>query len=125
MAKIPYARSVAIGPRLRFARTSAGLTQKELSDRAGIINRNYSKYETGETYPPPDVMVRLCQVLDVSSDFLLGLSDEYRAKDSDGGDYICMMGSDGSRHMYRIPDDLRARVSALLKAGVPEIMDEG
>ena len=124
MAKTPYNRDVSIGPRLRFARMNAGFTQQELAARAGITSQNYSKYERGETFPQPKVLVRLCEVLDVSSDFLYGISDSMESPEPAGGDYICMMGADGSRHMYSIPEDIRDRVSAVLKAGFPEIMND-
>ena len=120
--KTPYSREVMISQRLRFARINANLTQKEVSARAGISSRNYSKYEVGETFPPPDVMVRLCQVLGVTSDFLLGLSDEYTPGETSGSDFLCLTGSDGYRHMYSIPNEMSGRVSAMLMAGFPELM---
>lgn len=115
-----------MGRRLRLARQNIGLTQKDLADRVGIGSRNYSKYESGWTFPPPHVLARLCESLDVSSDYLLGLSDDYRSPETDrkGGDYICILDSDGTRHIHNIPEAKRDRVRALLEAGFPEIMDE-
>ena len=54
--------------------------------------------------PPADVLVRLCKALDVTSDFLLGISDSYSSSAA-ATDYICLMGSDGTRHVYNIPKD--------------------
>lgn len=122
MSKVPYGKDHSIASRLKFARVNAGMTQKELSDRIGINSRRYSKYEIGENVPPPDVMASLCRVLDVTSDFLIGLSDEYAPKDRKGNDYICLMGSDGSRKMYNIPPDMRDRVASMLMAGFPNLM---
>lgn len=119
-----------MGRRLRLARQNLNLTQKELADKVGMGNRNYSKYESGWTYPPPHVLARLCEVLDVSSDYLLGLSDDYRPIESGsgfsrkGGDYVCIQGSDGEQHIHNIPEEKRDRVRALLEAGFPEIMDD-
>lgn len=123
MAKVRFSSNEILGARLRFARENAGLTQKELSDRLNIHPRNYSRYESGVSFPSGDVLVRLCKVLNVTSDFLLGISDSY-ASDAAETDYICLIGSDGSRHMYNIPKDKRDRVTAVLKAGFPEIMQE-
>ena len=124
MAKTSTPKDQTISIRLRFARTNAGLTQREVSARAGIGVRNYSKYETGIAYPPPDSMIRLCKVLGVTSDYLLGLSDTFSPSDG-GKDYISIMGADGSRHMYNIPEKSRDRVAAMLRAGFPELLEEG
>ena len=129
MAKVPYSHENAIAARLRFARSNLDLSQKDLSARAGINPRRYSKYELGDNVPPPDVLMALCRALNVSSDFLLGLSDDYErgvgsAAIAPAGDYICLTGADGSRHMYTIPADMRDRVSSMLMAAFPEIMKD-
>lgn len=123
MAKLRFSSNEILGARLRFARKNAGMTQKELSERIHIDPRNYSRYESGMSCPPADVLVRLCKALDVTSDFLLGISDSYSSSAA-ATDYICLMGSDGTRHVYNIPKDKSDRVSAVLKAGFPEIITE-
>ena len=69
MAKLRFSSNEILGARLRFARKNAGMTQKELSERIHIDPRNYSRYESGMSCPPADVLVRLCKALDVTSDF--------------------------------------------------------
>ena len=123
MAKTSYP-PFSLGHRLRFARLNADLTQREVSARANIHPRNYSRYELGDIFPPPDVLANLCRALGVSSDFILGLTDEFSPKES-GHDYICIMESDGVRYMYNIPAQDRSRVSAMLHAVFPEIMEHG
>lgn len=123
MAKTPYEKGLTFSSRLRFVRLNLGLKQLEVASRAGIPSRNYSKYETGDAFPQPAVIVRLCKALDVSSDFLLGISDNFEPISS-GSDYICISESDGNRHLYNIPPDMRDRVVSMLRAGFPEIMKE-
>lgn len=115
---------ITIGARLKIARSNAGMTQAEVASKIGTHSRNYSKYERDEVYPSPDTLARICNALDVSADFLLGLSDDLSVRDTAKSDYILLMGSDGSRHIYTIPSGMSQRVEALLRAGVPEIMED-
>lgn len=63
------------GPRLRAARTAAGLTQQEVADQLGATLRTYQRYEAGDTEPALYDLVGLSVILGVTSDSLLGLSD--------------------------------------------------
>lgn len=62
--------------RLKQARITAGLTQQEIATRLGVTQQAYQKIEIGRT---PDMRIstlyKLCQILDVSSDWLLGLKE--------------------------------------------------
>lgn len=62
--------------RLKAARNSAELTQQNVADALGLTLRSYQKYESGMTEPCLHNLVSLAVVLGVSTDWLLGLSDE-------------------------------------------------
>ncbi len=53
----------------------SGLTQKQLAEELEIDNSNITKWKTGEYYPSLEVFYKLCLILDVSADYLLGLTD--------------------------------------------------
>lgn len=61
--------------RLRAAREKRGLTQRDLSDLVGLGVNQISRYEKGQNDPSAVILALLCQRLDVSADYLLGLSD--------------------------------------------------
>lgn len=63
------------GDRLRQIREKRELTQDELAARAGFGQSQINKYENGKTDPTSDVLARLAHELEVSSDWLLGLTD--------------------------------------------------
>lgn len=65
--------------RLREKRKERGLTQKQLSERAGISFTSYGKYERGERIPDIDNMTALAQVLQTSVAELAGDLDRYRS----------------------------------------------
>lgn len=61
--------------RLRIARERRGLTQRELAALCGIGENQINKYENRDGEPSARVLYLLAQQLDVSVDYLLGLSD--------------------------------------------------
>lgn len=62
--------------RLKKARNDADMTQQNLADAVDVTLRNYQKYEAADTEPSLYKLVTLAITLGVTSDYLLGLSDE-------------------------------------------------
>ncbi|UAK17597.1 helix-turn-helix domain-containing protein [Sporolactobacillus terrae] len=65
----------ALGDRLKELRESKRLSQKEAASRFGITNFQLSRYETGKANPDPDLIAKFAEYYEVTSDYLLGLSD--------------------------------------------------
>lgn len=61
--------------RLYNQRVVSGYSQQELAEKIGIAQQQYARYESGVTKCPIKYLKRLCIELDVSADYLLGLSD--------------------------------------------------
>lgn len=59
------------GKRLREVRMARGMTQQRLSDSVGLALRSYQCYEQGTREPPLDMLVKLADVLEVPTDYLL------------------------------------------------------
>lgn len=59
--------------RLTKARNDLNLTKTELAEILNINARTYSSYELGERDPSTEVLLKLCKVLDLSADELLGM----------------------------------------------------
>lgn len=62
--------------RLKELRLSRGLKQYQMADMLNIHRSTYTKYETARSYPPLDIFRDLCVSLNVSADWLLGLTEE-------------------------------------------------
>ena len=54
----------------------SGMTTKELAEKVGISPEMVTQYNTTKKLPSLDTFIRICQALDVSADYLLGLKDE-------------------------------------------------
>lgn len=66
---------VEIGKRIAECRREKKLTQDELANRVGVTAQALSQYERGLRYPDVGILKSLCDVLNVSADYLLGLED--------------------------------------------------
>lgn len=71
---------IYFGEKLRELRIEKGLTQQQLADKLGLGNGAVSAYEQGTKYPSLSVLREICRIFQVSSDYLLGLSDNMAVK---------------------------------------------
>lgn len=62
--------------RLRRVRVSRNLTQRELGEKVGLSQQAIPQIETGSNKPSIDTLLKLSKALEVSADYLLGLTDE-------------------------------------------------
>lgn len=69
-----------IGERISKARRYLNLNQKELCQRANITEASLSRYENNIREPKALVLTKLADALDVSTDYLLGLTDDITYK---------------------------------------------
>lgn len=64
------------GKRLREVRIRTGRTQQEMAAMINVALRSYQKYEEGSRNPSFDTLVSIARTFNVTTDWLLGLSDE-------------------------------------------------
>lgn len=62
--------------RLKDARNLRGFTQQNMADALNTGLRNYQKYEQGERRPTYESLAVIATKLNVTTDYLLGLTDE-------------------------------------------------
>lgn len=65
-----------IGKRIKQLRIENEYTQKELADKIGLTPKMISFYENEERVPPIDIVLKLIIIFGVTSDYLLGISDD-------------------------------------------------
>ena len=61
--------------RLRELRKEKGLSQVEMGEHLGYGYTAISSYETGRNEPSYTDLIHICRILDVSADYILGISD--------------------------------------------------
>ena len=64
-----------IQERLRACIKNSQYSQKEIAVAIGVSAQTVSKYMKLDIFPALDTLAKLCQFLDVKSDYILGLSE--------------------------------------------------
>lgn len=70
------------GTKLRKLRKDNNMTQKQLADKLEITKATVSAYETNAKYPSIEVLIKISNIFNVSSDYLLGLSEKTEFQNS-------------------------------------------
>jgi len=68
------------GDRLKEIRELRGYSQDEVAERLQLGDTQMNRYEKGKADPSQEVLVRLATDLNVTTDYLLGLTDDPYAK---------------------------------------------
>lgn len=64
--------------RIKEIRKKHKLTQEEMSKKLKLYLTQYRRYETGETEIPAHKIIEICKIFNITSDYILELSDEYK-----------------------------------------------
>ena len=61
---------------LKIKRKEKGYTQKEMAERLGITRGGYNNYEVGQSTPSYKTLVKIANIFNVTTDYLLGNTHE-------------------------------------------------
>ena len=64
-----------VGKRLLLCRKGLGLTQKQVAEMLNVAQPVYQRFEKGTFECSYEQLVKLAQIYDVSTDYLLGVDD--------------------------------------------------
>ncbi len=64
-----------IGVRIKTRREECGLSQEQLAEKLEMKRTNIANYEAGRVTPPGIIVAKLADILDISSDYILGRDD--------------------------------------------------
>ncbi len=67
-------------PRLKDLREDNDMVQKQVAAFLGIDQRVYSTYETGKREIPARYVVKLAELYNTSTDYILGVTNESKNK---------------------------------------------
>lgn len=65
--------------RIRDLREDHDMTQQQVADYLGTSQTMYARYERGANELPIRHLIMLCKLYNVSSDYILGISDNKRS----------------------------------------------
>lgn len=84
--------------RLKKLRNEKKLSQQKMADFLGISRQGYGKYEDGKSEPDHKTLVKLAGYFDVTTDFLLGYTENPKLTEKDERDI--------AKRMEQIKEDL-------------------
>lgn len=64
-----------VGKRIDYIRRKKGLSQKDLGKAVGVEDKTIKRYENNKIKIPIDMLKKIAVTLDVTTDYLLGISD--------------------------------------------------
>lgn len=124
------------GQRIKLARKSAGLTQKELGQKLGITYQTVAQWENNLRNPKHETLMRIAEALDITIDYLWGFTDSSDTRIATQGDidkfdgelvYTAENLSQSEREMVekfkRLPLDERMRISAIIDYEFEKTLD--
>ena len=63
------------GDNLKNARKQRNMSQRELAERLSVSQQTVGSWEVNRTSPPPETIAQVADILDITADFLLGITD--------------------------------------------------
>lgn len=90
------------GQRIKELRLSLGLNQEDFGKTLNVTKQSVSNWENGNIQPSVDILMKIATKYSVSSDYLLGLTQN-RTLDVSG------LSNDEITHIQMIVDDLRQK----------------
>ena len=91
--------------RLKTLRKSQGITQKELAKNLSLDRSTISKYEKGLILPDIKILISIATYFNVSTDYLLGITDIKNKSISMENDYGLMLSQKLSDLGYDITEN--------------------
>lgn len=74
--KIKKVTKMYYNERIAWIRDCKNITQKEMASELQIKQQQYARYEKGINVMPVTYLKKICEVLNVTSDYIIGISEE-------------------------------------------------
>ncbi|ARW39024.1 helix-turn-helix domain-containing protein [Bacillus amyloliquefaciens] len=71
-----------IGSRIKTCRKTANISQEALAEKLDMKRTNIANYEAGRVVPPGNILLELANIFGVTTDYLLGRSNDPNSKAS-------------------------------------------
>lgn len=104
---------MAFSENLQYYRARHGITQEQLAERLDVSRQSVSKWESGQSYPEMDTLLKLCDLFGTDLDTLLrGNAESACAEDSAGYD----------RFMTRYARQVAGAVSGIILGAALDVL---
>ncbi|EGT3846104.1 helix-turn-helix domain-containing protein [Clostridioides difficile] len=83
-----------VSQRIKYLRENMNMSQKELSEKANINTSVMNRIESGERAIRDEELIIFAKIFDVSTDYILGLSDTEKLSIDESYEFIDSLNSD-------------------------------
>lgn len=115
--------------KLKDLREEAGMTQKQLAEKIGNSQRNISNWESGNSQPDLETVVRLADLFGVTTDELLGRTGYcdtgYRDTGYRGADQNAIRYGEETAKLMQLAEKLTRRQKQALIAFLESLTNQG
>ena len=95
--------NIKVGKFITECRKKKNLTQAQLAEKLNITDRAISKWETGKAMPDSDIMLDLCNILEINvNELLCGEKIDIEQKDEQLNELIFQMAKNEERYHKRL-----------------------
>ncbi|MCC0701476.1 helix-turn-helix transcriptional regulator [Clostridioides sp. ES-S-0049-02] len=94
-----------VSQRIKYLRENMNMSQKELSEKANINTSVMNRIESGERAIRDEELIIFAKIFDVSTDYILGLSDTEKLNIDESYEFIDNLNS---------PDDIKELIKIVL-----------
>ena len=123
----PYGEAFA--HRLKTLRKDRGYTQYTFADALNTPRQNIQGYETAAKFPKYEMLVKICKLLGVSGDYMLGMDEQTMPSENQsifvdqikGLEQLC---KDASRERQKTVDSILKDVYAIMEAALVSTDDK-
>lgn len=92
---------ILIGEKLLELRTQKNMTQEELAERLGVTRQSVSKWESNGTFPNMNKLLEICDIFQVSLDYLLRDIDGTESDEEVQQEHPRTPGVEGQQTVYK------------------------
>jgi len=87
--------------RIRELRSNREYSQEELGRLVDVKKQTVTNWEAGNNYPNPETLIALAKLFNVSTDYLLGVSEEQKPKEKSLGEIMSDRNSNKAKEVYQ------------------------
>ena len=120
-------RKIDIGKNIKLLRDKHNLTQKQLAEQIGYTEKSISKWENGDGLPTLDVMIKLCDLFQISFDDLIyqPVAQMYLLGIDGGGTKTVFRLTDTSGNVIRTVYQTSSNPNDIGMENTKKILDQG
>ncbi len=104
---------------LKAARNAKGFTQEQLADLLNITRLSVARYEAGDREPSISMLKKMADVLETSTDFLLGRKKSMR-EILDEDSKTAQVSTVAAHYEGEVTEELKREIARQVKEGIEE-----